>query len=355
MVELDRPEGLPGGEVIAEIPRARKVLSRLSPIRWISGVVATVPLILLLLILIVLVLEALPAIKYNGFGFLTRIPWNPGGQYSAAVKTGGVLHPAGVSFGAQPLIVGTILVSLIAMVIAVPTSIGTAVVVVHRLPRRLSRGVGFLIEILAGIPSVIYGLWGSLTLGPYLSYHIFPTLVKFFPTTGFFKFFTGNVGHGEGLLTTGIVLAIMIIPIIAATTRDLLRQVPTLTEEGALALGLTQREMVRKVSLKWVSSGIIGAGILGLARALGETMAVAMVSGAVLGSDPSNLYSPFTTIAATIVSQLDSAFTDGTQFAVKTLAEAALVLMVITLLANIVARLLVKRVSTTALPVGRGI
>jgi phosphate transport system permease protein len=157
------------------------------------------------------------------------------------------------------------------------------------------------------------------------------------------------------MLVSGLVLAVMIIPIIASTTRDLIRQVPPLPREGATALGMSDWERARRVTLPWVSSGIIGAVGLGLGRALGETMAVAMVSGAMLGAMPANIYSTMTTIAATIVSQLDSAMTDSTNFAVKTLAEAGLVLMVITLLTNVAARALVRRASGTALPVGRGV
>ena len=169
------------------------------------------------------------------------------------------------------------------------------------------------------------------------------------------RWFRGSTGAGEGLLTSGIILAAMIIPIIASTSRDLFAQVPKLTEEGAEALGMTRMEVTTKVTLPWVSAGIIGATVLGLARALGETMAVAMVSGSVLGTLPTNIYSTFNTIAATIVTTLDSALIDGTGLAVRTLAEAALVLMLVTLLANVGARLLVRKVSTTALPVGRGV
>lgn len=324
-------------------------------VKWFTGILSVLPFLALILIALVLFVEALPAIKFNGIGFLSRIPWNPGSQYAQAVTTGGVEHPAGVSFGAWPLIYGTLVSSIIALIIAVPISLGSAITIVNRLPRSVARVVGVFVEVLAGIPSVIYGLWGAFTLGPYLAKHIFPHIASFFTHTLHIKFLGGDPGHGEGLFTTGIILAIMIIPIVASTSRDLLRQVPTLTTEGAEALGLTEGEVVRKVSLRWVTSGLIGASFLGLARALGETMAVAMVSGAVLGTIPTNIYSPFTTIAATIVSQLDSAFTDGTQFSVRTLAEAAVVLLAITLITNIGARLLVRRVASTALPVGRGI
>jgi len=151
------------------------------------------------------------------------------------------------------------------------------------------------------------------------------------------------------------VLAVMVIPIVAATSRDLIRQVPILPREGAIALGMSDSQCARRVTLPWVGSGIVGAIVLGLGRALGETMAVAMTCGFALGAIPGNIYSAMTTIAATIVFQLDQAFSDPSGFELRTLAELALVLMVITLATNIIARLLVRKVSGTALPVGRGL
>jgi phosphate transport system permease protein len=194
-----------------------------------------------------------------------------------------------------------------------------------------------------------------LTFGPFIAHHIAPVIARNAPDVPVLDYFRGDTGNGEGLLVSGLVLAVMIIPIIASTSRDLIRQVPVLPREGATALGMSDWECARRVILPWVTRGIIGAVVLGLGRALGETMAVAMVSGAALGAMPTNIYSTMTTIAATVVSQLDSALTDSTNFAVQTLAEVSLVLMVITLLTNVAARALVRRVSNTALPVGRGI
>ncbi len=145
----------------------------------------------------------------------------------------------------------------------------------------------------------------------------------------------------------------MVIPIIAATARDLIRGVPILPREGAVALGMSDCETARRVTLPWVGAGLIGAVVLGLARALGETIAVAMVCGVALGALPTNLYGAMTTIAANIVQNLDTAILDPLD--VRAFAELALVLMVITLATNVVARLLVRRVSGTALPVGRGL
>lgn len=349
VADVERPDALP------EAPRRRQSIDSTMLIKAGSAVVAFIPFAALICVLVILFSEALPAIKYNGTQFITGTIWNAGGQYAAPVTTKGVYHLAGTSFGAKPLILGTLYSSIIAMIIAVPISIGAAVTVVHKLPPRLSRIAGLLLEMLAGIPSVIYGLWGVLTLGPFLARHFFPWLSRHFPTTGPLKFLGGDPGHGLGLLTTGIVLAIMIIPIVSSTTRDLLRQVPTLAEEGGAALGLTDREIISKISLRWVASGIVGAGVLGLARALGETMAVAMISGTILGADPTNIYSPFASIAGTIVTQLDGAFQDGTGFYLKTLAEVGLVLILITLIANLISRLLVARGARTSLPVGRGI
>jgi phosphate transport system permease protein len=335
--------------------RIRGVRGRGLAIRWAGATGAVIPMIALVFVLATLIIEALPAIKLNGLHFFTASEWNQGNLYGNTVVTSGVPHPAGAYYGALPLIVGTLASSAIALFIAVPVSIGAALAIVERLPRRLASAVGMVLELLAGIPSVVVGLWGAMTFGPFIAHHIAPVIARNAPDVPVLDYLRGDPGNGEGLLVSGLVLAVMIIPIIASTTRDLIRQVPSLAREGAIALGMSDWECARRVTLPWVSKGIIGAVVLGLGRALGETMAVAMVSGAALGAMPTTIYSTMTTIAATVVSQLDSALTDSTNFAVKTLAEASLVLMVITLLTNVAARALVRRVSGTALPVGRGI
>jgi phosphate transport system permease protein len=317
-------------------------------------VIAFVPLVALVLIFLALLTKALPAIRYNGIGFFGRSTWDVGSLYANPVKTGGVTHPLGASYGVLPLLIGTLESSGIALVLAIPVGVGTAMIVVEKLPARLSSGVGFCLEVLAGVPSVVYGLWGVLTLGPFLAKHL-SGAASHIPDVPVLSFFRGPTGYGEGLLPAAIVLAIMVVPIIAATSRDLLRQVPRATVEGAEALGMTDSEAIRAVTFPWVRSGVIGASMLGLGRALGETIAVAMISGVALGVNPHTIFSNFATIAAVIVNELDGALTDGTGFAVATLAEIALVLLVITLITNVGARLLVRRVATTALPVGRGI
>ena len=323
--------------------------------RWAGGVAAVIPLLALVFVVVTLLIEATGAIRFNGLHFFIGTAWNPGNTYGETVVSQGVSHPVGADYGALPLIVGTLASSAIALIVAVPVSLGTAFAIVERLPRRFASAVGTVLELLAGIPSVVVGLWGAMTFGPFIAHHIAPVIARNAPDVPVLDYFRGNTGNGEGMLVSGLVLAVMIIPIIATTTRDLIRQVPSLPREGAAALGMSDWECARRVTLPWVSTGIVGAVVLGLGRALGETMAVAMVSGAELGAMPTNVYSTMTTIAATVVSQLDSALTDSTNFAVKTLAEVSLVLMVITLLTNVAARALVRRTSGTALPVGRGV
>jgi phosphate transport system permease protein len=324
-------------------------------VRWLGGISAVIPLFALVFVLGTLIIEAVGAIRVNGLHFFTASEWNPGNLYGNTEVSHGVPHPIGAYYGALPMIVGTLASSAIALIIAVPVSVGAALAIVERLPKRAASAVGMVLELLAGIPSVVVGLWGAMTFGPYIAHHVAPVIARNTPNVPVLDYFRGDTGNGEGMLVSGLVLAVMIIPIIASTCRDLIRQVPSLPREGAIALGMSDWECARRVTLPWVSSGIVGAVVLGLGRALGETMAVAMVSGAELGAMPGNIYSAMTTIAATVVSQLDSALTDATNFAVKSLAEASLVLMVITLLTNMLARALVRRASGTALPVGRGI
>lgn len=348
-----RGAGAPPPRRLAEALRVR--IRNGDAVRWLGGAGAAIPVLALVFIMAVLLVEALPVIKYNGWHFFTSSTWAEGNLYGKTLTTKGVAHPPGASYGALPAIVGTLGTAAIALIVAVPVSIGAALMIVERLPRRLATAVGMFLELLAGVPSVIVGLWGALTFGPFLANHVTPFIARNIPDVPVLRYFGGNVGAGDGFLTSGLVLAIMIIPIIAATARDLIRQVPILPREGAMALGMSDWECARRVTLPWVGSGIVGASVLGLGRALGETMAVAMVSGSALGAVPGNLYATMTTIAATIVSYLDSAFLDTTGFAIRTLAELGLVLMIITLAVNVLARMLVRRVSGTALPVGRGL
>jgi phosphate transport system permease protein len=343
-----------GRNVRTSLRRAGRALRANEESLWRGSarIAVIVPLAALVFILAVLAVKAWPAIKVNGVHFLTGSEWKPGNTYGATVYTRGVAHPVGASYGAWPLVAGTLQTSAIAIVLAVPISLGAAFALTERLPSWVSRPLGLAVEVLAGIPSVVIGLWGVLTLGPFLADHIYPAIANHMPDVPILSYWRGPTGHGEGLLTSGIVLALMIVPIVTSTTRDLFRQVPPLPKEGAEALGMTDAEVARRITVPWVRSGVIGAVVLGLGRAIGETIAVAMISGSVLGAVAPNIYGTMTTIAATIVTQLDSAQTDGTGFAVATLAEAGLILAVISVLVNLIARVIVNRSSRIGIPVG---
>ena len=243
------------------------------------------------------------------------------------------------SFGALPFIYGTIIPSLIALVIAVPISVGVAIFLTEQAPVRIARPIAFLVELLAAIPSVVYGLWGIFVLAPFIREYLGAFLQDNF---GFIPLFQGRL-TGIGMLTGGIILAIMVMPIITAVVRDVLEAVPVTQREAALALGATKWETTQIV-LGNAASGIAGAVVLGLGRAIGETMAVTMV----IGNTPqisASLFEP----AYTIASVLASNFADATdEMYLSALIEIGLVLFLVTFVVNGIAKLLVWGVTGKA-------
>jgi len=236
-----------------------------------------------------------------------------------------------------PLLFGTVLAATLALLIATPLSLGVALVISHYAPRKLARSVGYAIDLLAAVPSVVYGLWGIGYLGRHLT-PVYEWLEKYL---GFLPFFAGPASAtGKTILTAGIVLAIMAIPIITAITREVFLQTPTLHEEAALALGATRWEMIRMAVFPYARSGIVSAVMLGMGRALGETMAVAMVLSA-SGIITFNLISSDnpSTIAANIALQ----FPEATGLRVNALIASGLVLFVLTFAVNFAARAIVAR------------
>jgi phosphate transport system permease protein len=222
---------------------------------------------------------------------------------------------------------GTIVTSALAMVLGVPISILVALALVYKVPRRLRPLANATVELMAGVPSVVYGLWGLVVLVPWIGQRLGP-------------FFTSNAGSGNGLLASGIILAIMVIPIMVATMRDVILSQPKTIFEASMALGSTTWQAVTRAVLPSVRTGVAASVLVALGRALGETMAVLMVSGAAINQFPSNIFQAVNTIAAVIVSQLDSALTDASGVAQRSLAELALILFVITLAVNSVARII---------------
>jgi phosphate transport system permease protein len=281
---------------------------------------ALVVLLLVAAMMLAMAANSGPSLRAFGFGFLTSREWNP---------------VAG-EFGALPFIYGTVVSSLLALSLSVPLSLGVAIFLVEQAPRRLARPVTFLVELLAAIPSVVYGLWGIFVLAPVLREYVEPVLARYF---GWLPLFQGPV-TGIGLLTGGVILAVMITPIISAVVRDVLAAVPDTQREAALALGATRWETTRVV-LANGGPGIAGAIILGLGRAIGETMAVTMVIGN-RAQISASLFEPSYTIASVIANE----FTEATgDLYLSALVELGLILFLVTFVVNALARLLVWSVT----------
>jgi len=260
------------------------------------------------------------SLAHFGLGFITSTDWDP-------VRD---------KYGGLPFVYGTVVSSLVALVIAVPISLGIAIYLSELAHPKLRTPMGFLVELLAAVPSVVYGLWGIFALAPWLRESVEPLLGK---TLGFLPLFQGPQ-HGFGMLAGGIILAIMITPTVSSVSREVLRAVPAALREGAIGLGATRWEVVRVAVLPYAKSGLVGAVILGLGRALGETMAITMVIGN-RSEIAASLFAPSYTMASVIANE----FTEATgQLYLSALAEVGLLLFVVTVLLNVVARLLVWRV-----------
>jgi phosphate transport system permease protein len=275
----------------------------------------------LVLIVYELVRRSGPSWHAFGFKFFAGHDWDP----------------VNVEFGALPFIYGTLVSSLLALIIAVPLSIGVAVFTTEMCPKALRAPLSFFVELLAAIPSVVYGLWAIFVLVPILSNYVEPFLGRTFGWTGLFT----GAPYGIGMLAAGIILAIMIIPIISSITREVLMVVPQHQREAALALGATRWEMIRVAVLRNARAGIMGGVILGLGRALGETMAVTMV----IGNRPEiakSLFAPGYTMASVLANEFSEATGD---IYLSALIEIGLALFVVTILVNALARLLVWTVT----------
>jgi phosphate transport system permease protein len=236
-----------------------------------------------------------------------------------------------------PLVLGTLLGAVLALLVATPLAVGIALYVTYYAPRRIAAGMGYVIDLLAAIPSVVYGFWGLAVLAPTLvPFHVWAA-----DNLGFLPFFAGPAStSGRTMLTVGIVLAVMILPIISAISREVFSQAPALHREAALALGATRWEMIRMAVLPYGKSGVIAGAMLGLGRALGETMAVAIVLSGGAGATV-NLIS--SSNPSTIASNIALRFPEATGLGVNTLIASGLVLFVITLLVNMLARWVVNR------------
>ncbi|MBX3244021.1 MAG: phosphate ABC transporter permease subunit PstC [Acidobacteria bacterium] len=265
--------------------------------------------------------SAIPSMERFGIGFLFGREWKPAQE----------------EFGALPFIFGTVTSSVIALILSIPVSLGIAIFLVEQAPKKLARPIAFMVELLAAIPSVVYGLWGIFVLAPLIREYIGPFLQTY---VGFLPIFQGRI-TGIGMLTAGIILALMITPIITSVVRDVLEAVPHTQREAALALGATKWETTMIV-LGNASSGIAGAVVLGLGRAVGETMAVTMV----IGNSPqivASLFEPANTIASLLAANFAEA-TD--EMYLSALIEIGLVLFLVTFIINAFAKLLILSVAS---------
>src|SRR5579863_9460811 len=288
-----------------------------------SAITACGLAVLGVLVLIVYELVSRSSLSWHAFGFkfFARSDWDPVNE----------------SFGALPFIFGTVVSSVLALLIAVPLAVGVAVFTTEMCPKALRGPLSFFVELLAAIPSVIYGLWAFFVLVPLMSVQVEPFLAKALGWTGLFD----GPAYGIGMLAAGVILAVMIIPIISSIAREVLMVVPQHQREGVLALGATRWEMIRVGVLRNARAGILGGIILGLGRALGETMAVTMVIGNSLDISRS-LFAPGYTMASGLANEFSEATGD---VYLSALIEIGLALFMVTIIVNALAQLLVWTVT----------
>jgi phosphate transport system permease protein len=277
--------------------------------------------VIIVAIALFLVYRAVPALQANTAGFFTEKTWFPNSDPPV--------------FGILALAFGTLLSSTIALLLAFPVALGVALFISHYAPRRLAAPLGYVVDLLAAVPSVVYGLWGLYFLNPriidasaFLEQHV-----------GWVPLFTTNGTYGKSVLLAGVVLAIMILPIIASLSREVFLQTPSSTQEAAYALGATRWEMVRTAVLPFGRPGVIGATMLGLGRALGETIAVALVLSSTFDIDLHVLQPGGNTIAANIA----NGFGEANEIGRGALIASGLVLFAITLVVNVLARAVIHR------------
>ena len=294
--------------------------------RWATFCSAMLVLALLAGVLISLIYGSWPALKTFRFDFLTTQVWNPVTE----------------KFGALAPIYGTVITSIIAMLIAIPIAFGIAVFLTETCPRWLRTPIGIAIELLAAIPSIVFGIWGLFILAPILQQHVQPWLIDHLGPWPIIGVLFQGAPYGIGLLTAGIVLAIMVLPFITAVMREVFLVTPTAIKEAAYGVGATQWEVVWDVVLPWSRTGVIGGIMLGLGRALGETMAVTFVVGNAHRINTS-LLAPSTTIAASIANEFAEAV--GKLYT-SSLMALGLILFVITFVVIAAARLLLLRLES---------
>ena len=301
---------------------ARKVGVGDARFRLIAFLAAVTVLLIFAGVIVALIGGALPAIRAFGLGFITTEAWSP----------------ARDRFGALGPIYGTLVTSAIAMLIALPVGIGIAIFLTELCPRMFRRPLGIAIELLAGIPSIIYGIWGLFVFAPWFQVAVQEPVMNAVADIPVLSTLFGGAPYGIGIFTAGLILSIMILPFIAAVTRDVLETVPSVLKEAAYGVGATKWEVIREVALPFARTGVVGGAMLALGRALGETMAVTFVIGNAHRIAPS-LFAPGTSISAAIANEFTEA---TTELYTSALIELGLLLFVITFIVLAAAQLMLR-------------
>ncbi len=320
------------GHYVSKEEQLQALAKRLARQRWQDAVFRNSTLffalfVLLLLsgILFSLASKSIPIFQQFGLGFLTSSAWNP----------------VTLEFGAATAIYGTLVTSFIALLIGIPVSFGIAVFLTELCPVWLKRPLGTAVELLAGIPSIIYGMWGLFVFAPLFADYVQPLMTKYLGAIPIIGQLFQGAAMGFGVLSAGIILAIMVIPFIASVMRDVFEVVPPVLKESAYGLGATTWEVVRNIVLPYTKAGVVGGVMLGLGRALGETMAVTFV----IGNTPkiaASLFAPGTSIAATLANEFAEA---RDELHISALMALGLVLFLITFIVLAFAKLMLSRLS----------
>ncbi len=311
------------GALTARAETARRGSAGDTRFRFLALAAAISVLVIFGGVIVSLLIGAWPAFKAFGISFIWTEVWKPTRD----------------QFGALGPIYGTLVTSLIALLIAVPTGIGIAIFLTDLCPRPLRRPIGIAVELLAGIPSIIYGIWGLFVFAPWFQDHVEGPVIDSLANVPVLGTLFGGAPFGIGVFTAGLILSIMILPFISAVTRDVLETVPSVLKEASYGLGSTSWEVMWKVCLPFCSTGVVGGCMLALGRALGETMAVTFVIGNAHRIDAS-LFAPGTSISATIANEFSEA---TTPLYTASLIELGLVLFVITFIVLAVAQIMLHR------------
>jgi phosphate transport system permease protein len=329
MTEIAMPQIETAGSKVHVRGRAiRRFAASDNFFRRLTQACALIVLLILGGVIVSLIKGSIPAFQAFGIGFFTTVVWNPVTE----------------KFGAGAPMFGTIVTSAIAMAIAVPIGIGIAIFLTELCPPSLRRPIGIAVELLAGIPSIIYGIWGLFIFAPFLQEYVQPGLIALFGNVPVMSSLFAGPPYGIGMLTASLILAIMVLPFVTSISRDVFETVPPMLKESAYGIGCTTWEVVRNIVIPFTRVGVIGGVMLGLGRALGETMAVTFVIGNAHKISPS-LLAPGTTISASIANEFTEAVGD---LYTSSLIALGLILFMITFVVLAIARIMLMRLEIKA-------